>query len=182
MLNMTKTLKYLILISLIGCGSINNRILELDNSEKQNVVYQTEIADFYFSRNALIEYCEKAKNYNKNSNIKNDFNQIIKYLKNESQNDKIIINDTLATKLVIDENGKAKRVNDFKSEYYSVKDRIRFLIPDFAKKGKLNIYYKAEKKYLDMVIYRNWNSKYSGGKELRTLNDSLVFHQIEWIK
>ncbi len=173
---------YLILIVLISYGCANTKIIELNNLNQYEVVYQTNTADFYFNKKELINYCQQKKNKPKSSYVSNDYNQIIDYLERNEQKKKIIIYDTLGSISETNKTGKINRVRDLKSEYNFVVDRIRFLIPEFTKKKKLRIYYKLEEKYLKEVVLRKWNTKYSGGKELKTINDSLIFYQIEWTK
>lgn len=123
----TIVLLFVLIITLSSCGDHDKKVVGLRQIEDQTaVIYRTPIADFFFEKSELIEYCKK-----ENDGEPNDFTypQIIEYITNFKENP-IIIPDTLGTEMVIEkevrfnESDSLIRVRDHDHPYASITEDV----------------------------------------------------------
>lgn len=186
MKNHVNSIIILLLISVLSsCNEHNKSVIVLSKSEyKKNVIYQTPLADFYFEKQELINYCQK-----QNNGEPNDFTfpQIIKYI-TEYGNNTVIIPDTLGTKLIVEkeinfnQSDSLIRIRDQDHPYGYITDDIKWAVISFAKKGKLKILHKKLSKFLDTIIVDKVDTDWYGETNITLKNDSIFFSQLRWIK
>ncbi|MFI8606709.1 hypothetical protein ACIGCP_19755 [Cellulophaga baltica] len=175
----------LVIIITSSCNEHDKSVILLSKSEhKKNVIFQTPLADFYFEKKGLIDYCKK-----ENNGEPNDFTypQIIKYITEYGKNP-VIIPDTLGTKMEIEkevmfnQSDSLIRVRDHEHPYRFITDDIRWAIISFAEKGKLRIFHKESDKFLDTIIIDKVDTDWYGETNITLTNDSIFFSKRRWIK
>tara|TARA_R110001632_G_C11264984_1_gene410284 strand:- start:133 stop:693 length:561 start_codon:yes stop_codon:yes gene_type:complete len=175
----------LLIIITSSCNEHDKSVIILSESEyDENVIYKTSLADFYFKKQELIDYCQK-----ENNGEPNDFTypQIVKYITEYGSNT-VIVPDTLGTKMEIEkevmfnQSDSLIRVRDHDHPYGYITDDIRWAIISFAEKGKLRILNKESNKFLDTIIIDKVDTDWYGETNITLTNDSIFFSQLRWIK
>ncbi len=148
------------------------------------VVYRTEVADFYFDKQNLIEYCREQDNGKANDFA---FPQIIGFIESYDGNP-VIIPDTLGTKLVregdvsFNESDSLIRVRDSEHDYAYITDDLRWAIIDIARKGDVRIYHTPSSRFLDTVIVNDINTDWYGDTNISLTNNTIIFSEMRWIR
>ncbi|WP_346883125.1 hypothetical protein [uncultured Algibacter sp.] len=175
----TSCIILLIIIITNSCNEHNKSVIALSKSKhNESVIYQTPLADFYFEKKELIDYCEKENNGEPNDFI---YPQIIEYITKYGENP-VIIPDTLGTKMRIEKEVILIRVRDHEHPYRFITDDIRWAIISFAEKGKLKISHKKSNKFLDTIIIDKVDTDYYGKTNITLTNNSVFFSNLRWIK
>jgi hypothetical protein len=134
--------------------------------------------------NDLADYCKKEDNGEPNDFT---FRQILEYLKSYTGKP-VLIPDTLGTKfekgskVTFTESDSLIRIRDQEHPYAYVTDELRWIIIEFAKKGKLKIYAKNIDSFVDTIIIDKVETKDFGEINLTFTNDSIFFSQLRWIR
>jgi hypothetical protein len=187
--NMKQTFQtYLIILTLllIGCNGHHKQRVRLSGfNDKNEVVYETEVAKFIVSKSSLIDYCNKKDTSEHNNFI---YRQVIEYLK-KHQGNQIIIQDTLGTELVPDSNvnfgskdSALIRVRNQKSEYSDVTDALDWALLDLIRNGEMKIFDKKSNKFTEYVFLDEINTSIYGAAHILLPNDSLIFSKLRWIQ
>ncbi len=177
----------LILSVLFGCSSHKKKRINLSGfSDRNEVVYETQKAKFIFSKNSILDYCNKTDTQDHNNFI---YRQVVEYLKNYSYNS-IVISDTLGTEMTpyntvystsID-NATLIRVRNEKKEYAFVPEAMNWILLDLIQNGKLKIYDKTANQFVDYIIFHLTETKTYGESEILLPNDSSIFIKMRWIR
>lgn len=178
-------LLFIIAFFTISCNEHTKKTVVLQKSIISTPVhYQTDLVDFYFEKEDLIRYCIK-----EDKGDINDFTfaQILDYI-NSYDNIPIFIPDTLGTKMVINsdfpfiESDSLIRVRDQNHPYAYITSDIRWAIIEFAENGKLKVYERSTKKWIDTIIVVKVDTYWYGKTYITQTNDSIIFRQLRWIK
>lgn len=185
-----KALHSILILSILvlGCGERdhhNRTTISLTGFQNQKeVIYQTPAAEFYLGYNDLMEHCTKEDNGEPNDFV---FRQIIDYIKS-TPNDPIIVPDTLGTKMAIageilfNQSDSLIRIRDQNHPYAYVTERIRWIIIDFARKGKLKIFVKKLNAFVDTIIIDEVESNLDGVTNIDLTTGSTILSQLRWIQ
>ncbi|MCE4564259.1 hypothetical protein INQ51_08035 [Maribellus sp. CM-23] len=174
-----------VLMMLVSCNGHNRKTVVLNGFQNQEtVIYKTSNIDYYLGYDDLVNYCKKEDNGEPNDFT---FRQIIDYL--ESYSDKpVLIPDTLGTKLEMEskvlftENDSLIRIRDQEHPYAYLTGELRWIIIDFAKKGKMKIHVNEMDSFVDTIIVDRVENKDYGETNLTFTNDSIFFSQLRWIR
>jgi hypothetical protein len=175
----------IVFMMLISCSEHNKTKIILTGYENQDtVIYNTNTVDYYMGYNDLADYCKKEDNGEPNDFT---FRQILEYLKSYTGKP-VLIPDTLGTKfekgskVTFTESDSLIRIRDQEHPYAYVTDELRWIIIEFAKKGKLKIYAKNIDSFVDTIIIDKVETKDFGEINLTFTNDSIFFSQLRWIR
>ncbi|MDF2188036.1 hypothetical protein [Paraflavitalea sp. CAU 1676] len=186
---MKQTLQtYLTVLTLlfIGCSGHDKQRIRLSGfNDKNEVIYETQVANFIFSKSSLIDYCNKKDTAEHNNFI---YRQVVDYL-NKYQSNSIIIPDTLGTELVPDStiNFRSKdstiiRIRNQKSEYAYVTDALDWTLLDLIQNGEIKVYDKKESKFVEYIFLDEINTSSYGAAHILLPNGSLIFSKMRWIE
>lgn len=179
---------FIVLHIWVATPHVKERSLTLDladTSFERTVVYQTTNAIFYFEYEDLIAYCKQ-----ENNGEPNDFQytQIQNYLQSYP-NDTVFIPNTLGSKLVRDSNGvygvntdSLIRVTDNASPYFSVRDRMGWMLLDFAKKEKVQVFLNGQQRFIPQIQVVDVETDWYGETNIASMKDSVLFSKLRWIK
>ena len=154
-------------------------------SEKDEVIYRTEMADFIFSRLSVLQYCNN-KDFSSNNNF--IYKQVIDYV-NQDNDSSILIYDTVGTKLVTDsmvnfnsQSDTLVRIRDSQSPYSNATEAIDWMLLDNITTGKVKVFEHQSNKFMDSIILDEVSTGYFGSKDLLTKEGRKIFSKMIWIQ
>ncbi len=175
----------LLTLLLASCGEHDKSNIKLIGFKDTNeIVFENNVAKFYFSRNDIQEYCKEMDNGEKNDFM---YKQVLQYI-NDSNTNSIIIADTLATKMEkssivgINSNDSLVRIRNSESPYSHVAEVLSWAVIEFAEKGKLKVFDKRANSFVDNIVVDEVNTSGYGSTNILLTNDSIIFSRLIWIK
>jgi len=183
--------KFLLKIMLLtflwtGCSEHDKSNIDLIGyNDTKEVIYDTELAKFYFSRSELENYCKEQDNGGPNNFM---YRQILAFI-NDNKTNPVIIPDTLGTKMGEDIHVKhfehrdtLVRIRNQDSPYDYVTDALNRVLIKFSKDGKLKVFDKGTGRFVTNIIVDEVKTSWYGSTNIHLTNDSLIFSKLNWIK
>ncbi len=168
----------LILILFSSCINHDRKSVRLHGFEKQKEIkYENGIAIFYIGNEDYIEYLKEKSIEQPPQN--SYYGCIIDYIKN-SEDNPIIISDSI--RLLNTEVKTSQNVNDSilnNADIYP-SDNLRWAIIDLVKKGRIKIFNKKKKEYVDNIIIDEIKSPSSGEVIIMFENKIEIFNQLRY--